>query len=51
MNLWNELVAIINKTKKKKVRNHAQMLLSQLKTAGGKELIRHEIEVFVWENR
>lgn len=48
--IWNSLVRITRFYPKASVRNHAKMLLGQLNTAGGKELIGGEAELFVLQN-
>jgi len=53
--MWNALIKIINDPKfqnveysnGKTVSEYAKMLLSQFNTAGGKELIGHEVESFI----
>jgi hypothetical protein len=60
--MWNELIKIRDKHKQRlnnsapeskaykenaKIVNHANMLLGQLNTAGGKELMGSEVESFV----
>ena len=52
MNIWNELVKIMNKhDKSSDVYNQCKMLIGQLRTAGGIDLMRKEVEVFIVENK
>ena len=46
--MYNELVLVINYDKvNEEDRNHARLLLSQLKTASGRHLMRKEITYFL----
>lgn len=46
--MYNELVRVINYDKvEEEDENHARLLLSQLKTAGGRHLMRKEITYFL----
>ena len=48
MNIWNELVEIKNRySNDKSVVDHADMLLRQYITAGGKEIMGHECINFI----
>ena len=48
MNIWNELVEIKNRySNDKSVVDHADMLLRQYITAGGKEIMEHECINFI----
>ena len=47
MNHWNELITIRDKSKDDKIKNQANLLLSQLNTAGAIHLIKNEVESFI----
>jgi hypothetical protein len=49
MNNWNILVKIRDNHLEQNVRDYANLLLGQLNTAGGKHLIRDEVENFINE--
>jgi len=45
--LYNPLCRIINETKDQESKEHAKILLSQVNTAGGSELMREEVTNFL----
>lgn len=46
--MWNKLIKVIKNDKvDMKDKNYATMLLGQLNTAGGKELMKNEVERFI----
>ena len=45
-NCWNELIKIRDTHLNEHIRNNAAILLSQIATAGGKDMIRHELVAF-----
>ena len=49
--MWNELIKIRDNTKNKEVKEKAGILLSQLNTAAGKEIMRTEILLFLKQNK
>jgi len=52
MNIWNELVAIKNRySNDKSIVDHADMLLRQYLTAGGKEIMGHECINFIEKHK
>ena len=49
--MWNKLIKIIYDSEQPvDTREHAKILLRQLDTAGGPEIMRHEIEIFLSNN-
>jgi len=49
-NTWNELVKLRDKTKKMDIKHHANLLLSQLNTSGGRA-VYSEAHNFINENK
>lgn len=46
--MWNKLVKVINNDKvDMKDKDYAKLLLGQLNTAGGKELLKNEVNHFL----
>lgn len=46
--MWNKLIKVINNDKvDMKDKDYATLLLGQLNTAGGKELLKNEVEHFL----
>ncbi len=45
-NCWNKLIEIRDTHLNEHIRNNAAILLSQIATAGGKDMIRHELVAF-----
>lgn len=47
---WNDILKIVNKTNDEEVKEKGKILLGQLNTAGGKTLIKNELELFIDKN-
>lgn len=47
--MWTDLYKIMMETTDPEIEKKAQILMDQLNTAGGKELIGHEVENFIKE--
>jgi hypothetical protein len=50
IDIWNDCIAIRDTTTNSQVREKAIMLLNQMYTAGGKEIVRAEAEAFIRKN-
>lgn len=48
--MYNELIKIRNTTKSADVKANAELLLNQLCTAGGSNILRKEVEAFISKN-
>ncbi len=49
--MWNELIKLRDKTKNSDTKKQAESLLSALNTAGGKEIMKREVENFLNQHR
>lgn len=47
MNNWNRLLAISRHHKNPKKKKHAELLLDGMNTAGGPDILRDEITIFL----
>ena len=48
IDIWGEIAKIYRNHPTERVRYHAWLLLSQMNTAGGMDILRNEVEIFIF---